>query len=483
MLDWLGRVRVPHVFTLLTAVVMLFSVLSWVIPAGSYERNEISVGALTRSVVVPGSFVEKERFYSLLAAFRPDPSMPESMAAPVSLQGFASAIPRGLEESADIVFFIFVMGGVFGILQATGTITATLGRLTAWFEHRVALLVILLTIPMAIGGSTLGMGEEFIPLAPIFILLSRRLGYDRLFGLSVVILAAGIGFAAATTNPFTVVIAQNIAELQPTSGWRLRVVFLSIAIVLTLIHILRYGARVKADPSSSLVADLPVELDQSAVMDVDFRMRHGLIIVACMSLFGVILYAVQMWGWWLNDMAGGFFLMGLVAAALGGLTADGATKAFIKGMEEMVVAALVVGFARGIVVVMKDAEILDTLIHAAASLLDGSSPYVGAVGMLFFQTVLNLFIPSGSGQAAVTMPLMAPLSDLLGITRQTAVLAFQCGDGFSNMIIPTSGSLMAMLMLGHVPYDRWLRFVMPLFVQLVLLSIAFLMYAVSIGYA
>lgn len=482
--DTLRRVKVPHVFTLLTGVILFTSMLSWVVPSGQFERQEVKVASMTKNVVVPGSYAALDKFTSLKGLLLTPGEVPDGAAAPVSLQGFVSAIPRGLEQSADIIFFIFMMGGVFGILNRTGTVTATLGKLTDLFAERAALLVILLTVLMGVGGSTLGMGEEFIPLVPLFLILSKRLGYDRLFGLSVIILGGGIGFAAATTNPFTVNIAQNIAEVPLNSGWQFRVVFFIVAMTVTLVHILRYGAKVKRDPSQSLVADVDAEVDVDAFGEMpDFTGRHLTILGVCLAIFIGIMVAVQSLGWWLNDMAGGFFLMGLIAAVVGGLSARQATDAFIKGMEEMVIAALVVGFARGIVVVMVDAQILDTIIHSAASLLDGAGPHLGAQGMLAFQTVLNLFIPSGSGQAAVTMPLMAPLADLLGITRQTAVFAYQCGDGFSNMVIPTSGTLMAMLLMAGVPYERWLRFMGPLLVQLLVVSGVFLAVAVSIGYS
>jgi len=213
-----------------------------------------------------------------------------------------------------------------------------------------------------------------------------------------------------------------------------------------------------------------------------FTRTHVSIIVGCVVIFGGILYGVQVHGWWMADMAGGFFLMGLLAAAISPLPVAESTRAFVKGMEEMVVAALVVGFARGIQVVLIQGEVLDTIIHSAATVLGTVPRYVSVEGMLLFQTTLNFVVPSGSGQAAVTMPLMAPLSDVLGITRQTAVLAFQFGDGLSNTIVPTSGVLMAMLALARVPYGRWLRFVLPLFVQLIVLAGIFLAIAVAIDY-
>ncbi len=474
--------RVPHVMALLTLVIGVMSLLSWVVPSGMYQRETVQVGTMTKNLVVPGSYTALEKVRTLGGLAVSPTELLDTQAAPVSLLGFLSAIPRGLEQSADIIFFIFMMGGVFGILQATGAITAALGRLTEMFKERVGVLVVLLGMLMGAGGSTLGMGEEFIPLVPLFLLLSERLGYDRVFGLSIVVLAPGIGFAAATTNPFTVNIAQRIAELPLNSGWPLRVVFFLVCMSITLAWILRYGATIRRDPNLSVVAGIPgpetlVETELPALTG-----RHVTILGMALLVFAGVMVAVQTEGWWLNEMAGGFFLMGILAAVIGGLSLDRATRAFTHGMSEMVIAALVVGFARGIVVVMEDAKILDTVVHGAASVLDGASPHLAVQGMLVFQTVLNFFIPSGSGQAAVTMPLMAPLSDLLGVTRQTAVFAYQCGDGFSNMVIPTSGTLMAMLLMAGVPYDRWLRFAAPLVGILLVVAALFLVGAVAIGY-
>jgi len=468
---------------LLTIVVGVMSVLSWLIPSGSYSREKVKVGVLTKELVVPGSYQTLEKVRSLEGLLLPPGGMEDGQAAPVSLLGFLSAIPRGLEQSADIIFFIFMMGGVFGILQATGAITAALGKLTEIFAERVSVLVILLGLLMGAGGSTLGMGEEFIPLVPLFLMLSKRLGYDRVFGLSIVVLAPGIGFAAATTNPFTVNIAQKIAELPLNSGWQLRVVFFSVCMVITLAWILRYGARIKADPTCSVVHGVPAPDEMADFGEVPaLTGRHVGILAMCGLVFTGIMVAVQTEGWWLAEMGGGFFFMGILAAVIAGMTLEKSTAAFTHGMKDMVVAALVVGFARGIVVVMNDAQILDTIVHGAASVLDGASPHIAVQGMLVFQSVLNVFVPSGSGQAAVTMPLMAPLADLLGITRQTAVLAYQCGDGFSNMVIPTSGTLMAMLLMAGVPYDRWLRFALPLVGMLLVVSACFLAGAVMLGY-
>ena len=473
------RLKIPHVFTLLTGVILFCSLLTYVIPSGSYQRQSRTIGGISRTVVIPGSYEAAPKHYSLRGGLIGEEV--EGKAGPVSLVQFISAVPRGMEEAADIIFFIFVIGGVFGILQRTGTITAILQKLLDRFVHSGPTLTIILMTAIAIGGSTLGMGEEFIPLVPIFLLVSNKLGYDRIYGLALVMLAADVGFAAATTNPFTVQIAQGIAEVPLGSAIGFRLIFFVACIVVTLIYVLRYGKKILDDPSKSIMAGDDFSMSDYAFEKETLTRSHVVIVLSCGIIFVLILFAVETMGWWLAEMAGGFLLMALVAVVVSRLPLGEAAKAFTKGAQDMVVAGLVVGFAKGIQVVLVDGQIMDTVIFAAASLLQNFPNYVAAEGMLVVQTILNFFIPSGSGQAAVTMPLMAPLADVLDLTRQTAVFAFTSGDGFSNMIVPTSGILMAMLSLAKIPYEKWLRFVLPLFLQLMLLAAIFLAISVAIN--
>ena len=474
------RFRVPHVFTLLTGVILVCSILTYVLPSGVYLREDRTYGQLTRTVVVPGTYETLPKRVTLQGIFIGDPE--PGHANPTSVMGFLTAIPRGMESAADIIFFIFIIGGVFGILQRTGTISAILQALLRRFGNSGPLLTVIIMTGVAIGGSTLGMGEELIPLIPVFLIVASELGYDRIFGLSLVMLAADVGFAASTTNPFTVQIAQGIAEVPLGSGMGFRIVFFACCLTVTILYVLRYGERTRRDPTKSLLhGEGPVHLPLT-FEPVPLRAAHVWVVGLSTIIFAGILYAVQTQGWWLAEMGGGFLLMGIVAAAVTRLSPAETTRGFVKGIEEMVVAALVVGFAKGIQVVLEDAYVMDTLIFSAASSLRTFPDVLAAEGMLVFQSTLNFFIPSGSGQAAVTMPLMAPLADVLGLTRQTAVFAFTCGDGFSNTIVPTSAVLMAMLGLANIPYGKWLRFVLPLFLMLMALAGIFLAIATLIQY-
>ncbi len=474
------RIKIPHVFTLLTGVIFVSTLLTYIIPSGSYQRQTQEIGGQTRTIVVPGTYQQSEKHISLRGIVIGEDV--EGKTTPASLHSFLTAIPRGLKKAADIIFFIFIIGGVFGIFQRTGTISGVIHKLLGKFGQSGPLLTIILMFVFAAGGSTLGMGEEYIPLVPILLMVSKELGYDRIYGLALVMLAADMGFAAATTNPFTVNVAEGIAELPLNSGLWLRAIFFLVIMIVTVSFLLRYGAKIKRNPAAGIMPEDKFELEERHLEKHDFTRAHLWIVVVCAAIFGFILYSVQTQGWWMSDMAGGFFLMGIVATIIARLPIAEATKAFVRGMEEMLVAALVVGFARGIQVVFTDGQILDTIIYAAASTLEQVPLFVAAQGMLVFQTCLNFLIPSGSGQAAVTMPIMAPISDVIGLTRQTAVFAFQCGDGFSNTIVPTSGILMAMLTLAKIPYQKWLKFVLPLFLQLMVIAAIFLAIAVVVGY-
>ncbi len=477
----LKKIRVPHVFVLLTSFILFCSLLSYVIPSGLYERKTVPIGESTRTIVVPNTYSKLEKDISLEGIIMGGTD--NEKARPVSIIDFLTAIPRGMEDMADIIFLIFIVGGVLGILQRTGTIIGVIQALLNRFAGSGTMLTIILMVATGIGGSTIGMGEELIPLVPIFIIVAHRLGYDRVYGMSIVYLGALIGFAAATTNPFTVQIAQGIAEVPPGSGILFRLIFFVVCMSVTISYVIYYGHKVKSDPSRSVIAG-----DDRYSPDKEFKTQKLKssdiwIIIISFIIFALILYAIQVKGWWLNEMSGGFILIGIISIIISGIPLSEAVKSFVKGMEEMIVAALVVGFASGIRVVLEDGQILDTIIYASAGLLNEAPKIVAAEGMLILQTILNLFIPSGSGQAAVTMPLMAPLADVLGITRQTAVFAFTSGDGFSNIIIPTSGILMAMLSIARIPYEKWLRFVFPLFLMLITIAGIFIAIAVLINFS
>lgn len=427
------KLAFPHTFVILACIIALMTVCTYLIPAGSYERvyNETA----DRNVVDPNSFTYVDQ-------------------TPVSLFGLLHAIPDGMLEVADIMVFIFVVGGAFNIITRTGAMENGIKKLAYKLQGREKLLIPLMMFAFSLGGATFGMSEETIIFIPIGIALARALGYDAIVGMAMVTFGAAIGFSSGFMNPFTVGVAQKIAELPTFSGMPLRIAVWVCMLVAVPTCILRYAGKVKRDPSVSYVYDLELsQKDQRVTIeDVTLRGRDILVLLVLAGGLGIIVYGVINFGWGVLDIAAVFLGMGLVGGIVGGTTPNGMARDFIAGAK---------GIARGILVVMTEGQILDTIVYALATVISGLPKAVAAEGMLLVQCVINFFIPSGSGQASTTMPIMTPLADIIGISRQTAVLAFQFGDGFTNAIIPTHGTLCASLGVAGIPFNKWFKFALP----------------------
>ena len=336
-------------------------------------------------------------------------------------------------------------------------------------------------VVFGVGSFTIGMGEEYVPLIPILVTMSLAMKLDSIVAMGMIWVPYGIGWACAGTNPFGVVIAQGIAGVPITSGlgtrWVLLVLFLGVGFQ----HVYAYARKILRDPSASLVADIDYTSGFEKPKDVAMTWQRVSILIILVGGIAFFVYGAKQHGWYINELNAIFLGIGLLAALISRMSPNLASQTFIRGAGEMTNAALLVGFARTIEVVLSNGQIIDTIIHAIASTLEGSSRYVSAIGMLAVQTVCNFFIPSGSGQAYVTMPIMSPLATLTDVPQQVAVLAYQFGDGFTNMVVPTSALVMGTLALGKIPYTRWVRFVMPLMLKLFLLAAVVLVLAVEFG--
>ena len=412
------RFAVPHVYILLLTLILIFSLLSYVVPSNVYDYHEITIeetGA-TRNVIDPTTYHAVDKTL-------------------VSLMQFLTAVPRGMQESAQIIFFIFIVGGAMTVLQETRAIEAGLGRLIK------------------------GLKDKSIPFIPIFVSLMVASGFDSLTGVAVVLAGAGSGFVGASMNPFTIQVAQGIAELPLLSGIGFRVVMYICFVAVTIAMVMHYALKVKKNPQLSPMYDFDKTRDDVADLDSlpPFGGREKAILVVFLIAIVMLIWGVIKKGWYMDEIAALFLGMSMIVAAIGGLGFNNYALTLGRGMVEIASGALVVGFARGILVVMTDGNILHTILHGAASLLEGLPAMISAVGMYIFQCLLNFLVPSGSGQAAVSMPIMAPLADLVGVSRQTACIAYQLGDGISNVFTPTSGYFMAGLALAKVPWSKWAK--------------------------
>lgn len=455
--------QVPHSYVILFSMIIIMAILTYVIPAGQFERVETSDGRL---VVDPSSYATVE-------------------SNPATIFDVFKAVPKGLAAAQSIVFFIFIVGGSFNIITQTGAIEAGISKIAVSLKGKEKLLIPLIVFIFSIGGGTIGMAEEAIVFVPIGIALSRALGYDAIVGMAIVSLGAAVGFTAGFMNPFTVGVAQGIAEIPLFSGIGLRLVIWFASLILVIGYIYRYANKVKNNPKTSLVYDLELE-EKDHVIDLNNVMvmtkRHVWVLLVFLVGMVLLIFGVFKFGWYITEIAAIFIAMGLVAGLVGGMNVNDIAKEFILGAKEMTTGAIVVGIARGMLVIMESGLILDSIVNGLAGAITMLPKSISAVGMLVVQSVINFFIPSGSGQAATTMPIMTPLSDVIGLTRQTAVLAYQFGDGISNSIIPTSGVLLANLSVAKIKYDSWVKFVWPLMLMWTIMAAIFMIIATAINY-
>jgi uncharacterized ion transporter superfamily protein YfcC len=450
------RLAMPHTLVVVMALVVIVLAASWVVPSGEYERTRVETSEGTRNVTVAGTYRQVPKVYL----------GPETvLSSPI----------RGFVDAALLVVFLLVIGGSFGIFQETGAVEFGIRRLTdtiARRPHLEGLLIPALMVVFSLAGSVFGMAEEVIPFVIIFIPLARRLGYDSIVGTSIPFLGAAAGFAAAFFNPFTVGIAQSIAGVPLYSGLGYRLFTWVVGTAVMVAYVMWYAGRVKRHPEISPVRDIDAAreaLSAETTADARWDARH----VATLALFVLamvlLVVGVLRWKWYIDQIAVLFFGMGLLLGAVGGLGPSHIARTFVAGAKDMVGVVFIVACARALLVIAQDAKILDTMLYAASNTLSLLPRGVIAQVMFLIQSVINFFIHSGTAQAALTMPIMAPLADLVGITRQTAVYAFQLCE-FINPILPTSAVTMGVLGAAKIPWERWARWFLPLMLILVVLS-------------
>jgi uncharacterized ion transporter superfamily protein YfcC len=449
---------------LIFSFIILAQLLSYVIPQGQFARQPYPDNP-ERSMVVAGTF-------EVISAGS-ETTMPP--------WHFLLAITDGLDDAQDIIFLIFLVGGVIGILRKTGAIDAALHKSVAKLGHSPWILIAGCFAMFSIGSFTIGMGEEYVPLIPIIVTMSLAMRMDAVVAMGMVWVPYGIGWACAGINPFGVMIAQTIAGVPLTSGWLPRFVMMLAFLGIAFHHVYRYARKVQQDPASSLVADIDYSSGFEAPADIQLTGPRIAIMLVCLAGLVGFVYGAATLHWYIAELNAVFLGIGLLAAVIARMPAGEMSRTFLEGAAQMTAPALIVGFARTIAIVLEDGQIIDTIVYSIASLLDGMPADVSAFGMLVVQTVCNFFIPSGTGQAFVTMPIMSPLATLTGVPQQSAVLAYQFGDGFTNMIIPTNALVMGALVLGRIPYSAWVRFVGPLLLKIFVLATVFLVLSVHFG--
>jgi len=456
------KLAMPHVYVLLVSLIILVAAASWVLPAGEFKR-EMSE-AVHRTVVVPGS-------YSRIAS------------TPVSPFQTFIAVQKGMVDAAGVVFFVFLAYASWFVVLETKALNAFIGWLLRLFKGKDEYILVVFVYVFGMMASIFGMFEETFGFLPLFVGMSIAMGYDAIVGLATVGLAIGIGYTAAVMNPFTVILAQNFAGLPLLSGWQFRLVTWVVMETLACWWVLRYAKSIKKNPEKSYMFGIDMgdlKLDHDELINTPFDSKSGSICAVVVITIVALIWGVTQKGWYFNELAGLFVIMGIVAGLIGGFSPNRLADAYVRGFKDIVFGCMLIGLSRAVLIVMNEGHIIDTVVYYLSLPLQVLPKWLAGEGMLIVQNMINFMIPSGSGQAVVTMPIMAPLADVLGIGRQIAVLAFQFGDGLSNLMWPTA-LIPVMCAIAHVPLAKWYKFFVPFFLIAVLFQGIFIAAAVMLG--
>lgn len=449
-------------YVLIVIMILIAAFATYMVPAGVYDRVVSEITGKT--VVDPASFHFVEQ-------------------TPVDLMQLFGSITKGLINNAQIIFFVFIIAGAFEVLNSTGFTTAFVGMTIRKCAGREKLIFPIIIIVLSALAGTIGMAEEVIVFVPIIMTLCKSMGYDELVAVGLAYCGVRAGHINGLMNPFNVGIAQSYAELPMYSGLGYRLFWCVVTIIITAYFINRYAVKIKNDPTQSLMYGAELEHDMVDASDFgEMTTTHKILGILLIATFALVIFGVYKYKWYLDELAALFLAFGILSGVIGGLLPAELANTFIKGAKNILGGALIVGVAGGILVILKEGQIVDSIIYYCTNTLSGMPKLLAVNGMYVFQWVLNLVVPSGSAQAATTMPIMVPISDILGINRQIAVTAFHYGDGVTNLLTPACGPLMAALAVAKVPFDKWIKWVVPILISWTLIGFAAVTMAQMINY-
>lgn len=460
--------KIPNAFVILFFILIFVGILTYIIPSGAFDTMKMENG---RMGVVPGTFHYIEK----------------TPAMTVSPWDIFKSVPKGMVEAASVMMVVFLAGGMFGVLGETKVIENSLGIAIQKIEqHNISKnwTLAILTYIFGFFGAAVGY-ENLIPFVPIGVMVALGLGFDIMVGAAVVVGGISVGFATSPINPYTVGVADQIAGLPMFSGIGLRTIFCTLSVAVLIHHTIRYTKKIAKDPSKSLVLGIDthgLSIDREKIAGYRMTSRDKTILAIFLSFIFAVVFGVVKFKWYITEISALFLLYAIVIGLVARFNSDKILKSFIEGAAGLTAGALIIGLARAIQVLLVQGQIGDTIINSLSAPLANFAPVVSAILMTLVQGMINFLIPSGSGQAMATMPIMIPLSDIIGVNRQVAILAFQIGDGITNMMVPTLGGLLAMLAIARVPFDKWVRFIFPLICKLYLLGWVFLAIGIAINW-
>lgn len=454
----------PNAFIIVFGIMIFCAILTWIIPAGSFDRVIDTV--TDKEIVVAGSFHTVE-------------------SNPVGPWKFFNCFFNGFVDAADIMFFILFATSYVYVLSKSNALNAFIGRMLRLVGNKDYLVIPVFFMLFAIGGTTFGMFEETYALIPVFIVIAKTLGYDRMVGGALVYLGVATGFSAAIINPFTIGVAAGVAgvPLVDTKVTIFRTIAFVLFSVLICGYLMRYAARVRKDPTKSYLYgvqdDLTGMMTREECMEIEFTTSHKISMIGFVILLVILVWGIISKGWWFSDISSLFLVFMIITGFVNKMSVNDLADALVESTKNSVYAMLLVGFSRGISIVMTEGSIIDSVVNALASVVQVLPASLTGIGMLIVQNLINFFIPSGSGQAVVMMPIMAPLADITGVSRQMACIAYQFGDGFSNMIFPTAVALECGIM--GISLKKWYKLVLPLFGLVFALECVLLVVGIMIG--
>ena len=458
------KLKMPRIYVLLITIIIICAIASWILPAGEFDRALNDAG---REMVVPGT-------YHIIES------------TPVGFFTLVQSIYNGTVDAAGVTFIVFLSYAYVGLIIASGAfngLVASMLRILKGSARAVIIPVFITLIGCA--SSTIGVFEEMFPFIPIFVGIAIAMGYDAIVGLAIVALGTGIGYSGAVMNPFTVGMAQSIADVPQMSGAGYRIICHIILIAVASFFVIRYALKIQADPTKSLVYGddfSSLAMDSDHIENKPFGIREKLVLATLVAGIVVIVWGTKAKGWYFAELSAVFLLMGLVSGFIMGWGPNEIAEKVAKSFSEIAVACMMIGIARGILVVLQAGHIIDTIVYYLSIPLSQLPGAISAVAMFLVQTGINFFIPSGSGQAVTSMPIMAPLADLIGISRQSAVLAFQFGDGFTNLVTPALGATAGSLAIAGVPLSKWLKWALPITLLMLVVSWIILYFLGSVGW-
>ena len=443
------KFKMPHIYVLLITIIIICAIASWILPAGEFDRALNDAG---REMVVPGT-------YHIIES------------TPVGFFTLVQSIYNGTVDAAGVIFFVFISYASIGLIIASGAFNGLVASMLRILKGSARAIIIPVFITLiGCASSTIGVFEEMFPFIPIFVGIAIAMGYDAIVGLAIVALGTGLGYSGAVMNPFTVGMAQSIADVPQMSGAGYRIICHIILIAVASFFVIRYALKIQADPTKSLVYGddfSSLAMDSDHIENKPFGIREKLVLATLVAGIVVIVWGTKAKGWYFAELSAVFLLMGLVSGFIMGWGPNEIAEKVAKSFSEIAVACMMIGIARGILVVLQAGHIIDTIVYYLSIPLSKLPGAISAVAMFLVQTGINFFIPSGSGQAVTSMPIMAPLADLIGISRQSAVLAFQFGDGLSNIAWPTAMTPIICGIAG-VKIEKWWKWFVPIFIALVI---------------